>query len=232
MKKGDLRKDSILRIAEKLFFEKGYEETSIQDILNALSISKGGFYHYFESKIALLEEICCQRCAGEIERIRGELLSGRLNPVQKLNLLLSAPQLFNRETPEFTALVLKVSYIDGDVHFREQTRSYMLDKLRPMVDEAIREGLADGIFFTRNPGQLGRILLMLSYDVNDDVCRILAEDSENPDCVIGIMDLLNAYRECVENLTGAAFGSIFLFDVEHLMNAFRQTAAHLKILEA
>lgn len=232
MKKGDLRRNSILKTAEKLFFERGYEETSIQDILDALSISKGGFYHYFESKIALLEEICRQRCAVEIERVRGELLSGKLNPVQKLNLLLSAPQLFNRESPQFAALVLKVSYIDGDVHFREQTRSYMLGELRPMADEVIREGLADGSFFTRSPGQLGRIALMLGYDVNDDVCRILAENPDNPDCVIEIVDLLNAYRDCVENLTGATFGSISLFDVEHLMDAFRQTVAQLKNLEA
>ena len=55
MKKGELRKDSILKTAEKLFFERGFDETSIQDILDVLSISKGGFYHYFESKIALLE---------------------------------------------------------------------------------------------------------------------------------------------------------------------------------
>ena len=32
MRKGELRKESILKTAERLFFEKGYEETSIQDI--------------------------------------------------------------------------------------------------------------------------------------------------------------------------------------------------------
>lgn len=231
MKKGELRKDSILKTAEKLFFEKGYEETSIQDILAALSISKGGFYHYFESKIALLEEICRQRSEEDLERIRAELFSGKFGSVQKLNLLLGALHLFNRESPEFTALVLKVSYIDGDVHFREQTRSYMLENLRPMVDEVIREGVADGSFFTRHPGNLGRILLMLGYDLNDEVCRILAENPDNPDCAIDIIDLLNAYRDCVENLTGAAFGSISLFDVEHLMHAFRQTAVQMQVLK-
>lgn len=232
MKKGELRREAILKTAEKMFFEKGYEETSIQDLLDALSMSKGGFYHYFESKIALLEEICRQRCAVEVERIRAELLSGKLNSVQKLNLLLGALHLFRRETPQFTALVLKMSYLNGDVNFREQTCRFMMDKLRPMMDEVIREGVADGSFFTRNVGQLGRIILMLGYDVNDDVCRILAENPDNPDCVIEIMDLLNAYRDCVENLTGASFGSILLFDVEHLMDAFRQTAVQLKKLEA
>ena len=232
MKKGELRRDSIIRTAEKLFFERGYDETSIQDILDALSISKGGFYHYFESKIALLEEICRQRAASELERIRSELYSGKLNPTQQINLLLGALHLFNRESPEFTSLVLKISYIDCDVHFREQTRSFMLENLRPMVDEAVAAGLADGSFFTRNPGQIGRILLMLGCDVNDEACRILTENPENPDCAIAVMELLNAYRESVENLLGAGFGTILLFDVEHLMHAFRQTSVQLKILEA
>lgn len=76
MKKGELRRDAIMRTAEKLFFEKGFAETSIQDILDALEISKGGFYHYFESKNALLERsaasaaratssACARRCTPE-----------------------------------------------------------------------------------------------------------------------------------------------------------------------
>lgn len=222
-----MRKEAIMKTAEKLFFEVGYAETSIQDILDALSISKGGFYHYFDSKNALLEEICRERSARDIERIRAELFSGKFSPVQKLNLLLGALHLFNREDARFVAMVLKVSYVDGDVHFRDQMRTYMQDNLRLMVDEVLREGMADGSFFTRNPGQLGRILLMLGYDVNDEVCRILAAEHENPECVIAIIDLLDAYRESTENLCGAKFGSISLFDLEHLMDAVRQIAGEL-----
>lgn len=231
MKKGELRKDAILKTAQQLFFEKGFAETSIQDILNALSISKGGFYHYFDSKNALLEEICRENSAREIDRIRMELFSGKFTPTQKLNLLLGAMILFNRETPQYASLVLKVSYIDGDVHFRDQLRTFMLEKLRPMVDEVLREGVADGSFFTRNPGQLGRLLLMLSCDVNDEICRILAAQPDNPDCVIGVMDLMDAYRESINLLCGAKFGSISLFELEHLLAAFRQTAAELNLIK-
>lgn len=232
MRKGELRKESILKTAERLFFEKGYEETSIQDILDALSISKGGFYHYFESKIALLEEICRIRSGREIDRIRMELYSSKYTPVQKMNLLLSTLNLFLREEAGFCALVMKISYIDGDVNFREQTRVYMMEQLCPMMNDVIREGIAAGSFFTRIPGQLGRMVLMLGYDVNDEACRILASDPENPDCVIEIMDLLNAYRESIENLTGAKTGSISIFNLEQLMHAFRQTAKELGMLHA
>lgn len=231
MKKGELRKDAILKTAQQLFFEKGFAETSIQDILNALSISKGGFYHYFDSKNALLEEICRENSARDIDRIRTELFCGKFTPGQKLNLLLGALNLFNREEPRYAALVLKVSYIDGDVHFRDQLRIFMLEKLRPMVDEVLREGIADGSFFTRNPGQLGRMLLMLSYDVNDEICRMLCAQPDNPDVVIGVMDLMDAYRESIATLCGAKHGSISLFELEHLLSGFRQTAAELNLIK-
>ena len=123
-----------------------------------------------------------------------------------------------------------MSYIDGDVHFRDQMRYFMQDGLRPLVDEVLREGLAQGAFFTRFPGQLGGLLLMLGSDVNDEACRLLTAGLEEPECVIGIMDLLDAYRESVESLSGAPFGSILLFDVEQMMDAFRQTTGELNLL--
>ena len=47
MRKGDARREQILRTAEALFYAQGYEQTSVQDILDAIGISKGGFYHHF-----------------------------------------------------------------------------------------------------------------------------------------------------------------------------------------
>lgn len=230
MKKGDLRRDSILKKGQELFFEKGYEETSIQDILNALSISKGAFYHYFESKQALLEDICRQQSDAHIERLRMDVALGRLAPIQKMNMVLSQVNIFNGGDPRLTALMLKISYIDGDVNFREHVRGFMLPELSKMMGEVIREGMADGSLFTRNPAQLGKMLLMLAYDVNDEACRMLCADPENPDCVILIADLLNAYRDAVENLSGATFGSVQIFDLEQLLLSFRQTAKELKLI--
>ena len=61
MRKGDLKKQEILKTAESRFCRFGYETTSVQDILDDLHTSKGSFYHHFESKESLLEEICRSR---------------------------------------------------------------------------------------------------------------------------------------------------------------------------
>ena len=47
----------ILDSARRLFAEKGYEKTSVQDILNDLGLSKGGLYHHFKSKEAILDRL-------------------------------------------------------------------------------------------------------------------------------------------------------------------------------
>jgi AcrR family transcriptional regulator len=45
---------AIAKVAAKLFNEKGYLETSMDDISNAADLSKGGIYHYFSSKNEIL----------------------------------------------------------------------------------------------------------------------------------------------------------------------------------
>ena len=47
-------KGKIISAAWKLFYEQGYDNTTVEDILDAAGTSKGTFYHYFEGKDALL----------------------------------------------------------------------------------------------------------------------------------------------------------------------------------
>lgn len=48
----------ILRVGEELFVSRGYENTSISQIADACGMTKGAMYHHFDSKEALMEEIC------------------------------------------------------------------------------------------------------------------------------------------------------------------------------
>ncbi|MFP3340850.1 TetR/AcrR family transcriptional regulator, partial [Micrococcus sp. SIMBA_131] len=48
------RKQHVIKMAHQLFIERGFQSTSIQDILEYSGISKGTFYNYFSSKNELL----------------------------------------------------------------------------------------------------------------------------------------------------------------------------------
>lgn len=231
MKKGELKRDNILSAAEKLFFEQGYDQTSIQDILDALSISKGGFYHHFTSKEAILEEICEKRIASRFERLGMELYAPRMSPMDKINLLLRMVNLFDRDEPRFVALMLKICYLDHDVQILSRMRQLVMTRLQPYLDEVIAEGLQAGLLYTRHPGWISRMILGMVSDLDDEACRRLSSDFENPECIIDIADMLNACRDAIETLIGAPFGSVCLFDPEKLILDFHAAAAELVKLE-
>ena len=51
------KRNEILNSAQKLVYTIGYDQMTIQDILNETKMSKGAFYHYFSSKSDLLEAL-------------------------------------------------------------------------------------------------------------------------------------------------------------------------------
>jgi AcrR family transcriptional regulator len=77
--KGDFmndRKQHVIKIAHQLFIEKGFQSTSIQDILDYSGISKGTFYNYFPSKNELLIALF-KSIYKKMEQERNELLIGQ-----------------------------------------------------------------------------------------------------------------------------------------------------------
>ena len=231
MKKGDLRRGQILDMAEALFFEKGYDRTSIQDILDALGMSKGGFYHYFDAKETVLREICERKWVGRYDQLRVDLMNDRRGPVDKLNQLLRQANLFEAEETRFAALLLKLCYRDHDAAIRDYRRRVLIDRLLPQVDEAVLEGINAKVMHARYPMGVGRVLLLLACDINDEVCEILADDLDNPDRMIPVIELLNTYRESAELLCGAPYGSIQLFDPARMVDTWREVTEELKRLE-
>ena len=57
MKKGEKRKHELLKIAYEMFLRRGYENTSVDEIIAKAQIAKGTFYYYFLSKEQLLEDV-------------------------------------------------------------------------------------------------------------------------------------------------------------------------------
>jgi AcrR family transcriptional regulator len=70
------RKQHVIKIAHDLFIEKGYQATSIQDILDYSGISKGTFYNYFSSKSDLIVALF-NMIYKKLEQERNELLIGQ-----------------------------------------------------------------------------------------------------------------------------------------------------------
>ena len=225
MRKGDMKRTEILDAAERLFLERGYERTSVQDILDALGRSKGGFYHDFDAKESVLAAVVERHISNRADRLLLELRDPRRKPADRLDRLLRQTSLLGAEDGRFAALLMKLCCLEKDPSMAAQRRRLLVDRLLPPVEEALAQGQADGSFFLRHPAQTGRLLLLLALDVDEEVCAMLAADPEAPEALIPAIELMNAYRDSAETLLGAPHGSLEFIDITDLIRRYREAMA-------
>lgn len=223
MKKGIERRDQIIEAAERLFYEKGYEQTSVQDVLDALSLSKGGFYHYFQSKIELLEAVCRRQSVRDAEEMTAAV-ARQEGAVARLNTLLRYCGLLRADRMEFALLVLRVGYLGGSLQLRACLREGLMETALPMMREIILEGMAENVFFTRFPDDIGELILQLFANITDELAMLIASGA--PENQMGdMLTRLETYRCSVETLLGAPFGTITLCDLRLIPEAAAAMAA-------
>ncbi|MDO5298980.1 MAG: TetR/AcrR family transcriptional regulator [Clostridia bacterium] len=216
MKKGDARRGELLAAAERLFYTKGYEGTSVQDILDEMHFSKGGFYHYFDSKLAVLEAICEQRAQECCEQARAAILQAQGSAVDKLNAAFHASALLSNGNPGFVALLLQVAYREDGALMREKMKTCQLTCMQQMIEEVLAEGVAGGEFFVEDVPTSAGLLLRLHMQFTDEMAFLLAREDGEERFTEAMVKKLNAYRTAIERVLVAPFGSIVLFEAKEL----------------
>ncbi|MDR0896785.1 MAG: TetR/AcrR family transcriptional regulator [Oscillospiraceae bacterium] len=224
MKKGDTRREQILTVAESLFYRKGFEQTSIQDILEALHLSKGGLYHHFTSKLALLEAICAMRADESFEAAQEAIERHQNDPVAALNALLDKGSVFRADKLDYVGLLLRVAYREDGALMRETLKQTAMERTRPLIDQVIAEGVAQKLFILPRPRLAGEMILRLCHQFTDEVALILLGGGEEAEQITAILEKLELYRYAVERLLGAPFGSVLLYDMQNLAAVCRGLA--------
>ncbi len=217
MLKGDMRKKQILETAEKLFCEKGYEKTSVQDILDVLRLSKGSFYHHYESKEQLLQGMCEKRSEAAARRLRED--PTRQYGIAGVNQVVSAMIPFNGEGLEFLTVLLPVFLLPEGRSIRNSYQDALKSAFRPLFLAALENAADNREIFTDVPDKMAGICLDLVNDlwctVSDRVIRSEAEKHEIAD-MGDLFAEIEPYRKVLESILTAPFGSITLISLPEL----------------
>lgn len=206
------RRNEILDATQRLIYTKGYEQMTVQDVLDELKISKGAFYHYFHSKQDLMECL--------IERMVEEGLS-YLTPIvedETLAALVKLQHYFNGAVRWKTArraellAILRIWYADENALVRQKMFTATSSRFTPAITKIVRQGVAEGVFHPAYPDQVGVLLLGLMQAFGENFAKLFLEP--DPGSLTFVMETLGAYTDAIERLIGAPAGTLTLIDEE------------------
>lgn len=149
----------ILDESLKLFIEKGYENTSIQDILNNLGgLSKGAVYHHFKSKQEIFDRVCKKMDAENTvyyNKIRDDK---SINGHEKLKIMLKSAY----SNPNNDALLAMSSKIMSNPKFLTNHIIEIFEMIAPKyIIPIIEEGISDASITTEYPKELAEVIILL-----------------------------------------------------------------------
>ena len=163
MKKGEKRKQDLLDIAYRMFLTKGYENTSIDGIIEEAGIAKGTFYYYFKTKEQMLEEVIGQMLDRQEENAKAILGSGMPIPQKIVGIVAS----FRPEQTE--EAINEALHRPENSFMHEKTLRSIVERAVPILTEVAEEGIKAGIFSCNNVTERVKLILLISNSLfNDD----------------------------------------------------------------
>ena len=154
----EVTEERILEAAQRLFLEKGYDRTTIQDIVNELGgLTKGAVYHQFKSKEEILDKVGDQLF---FQNNPFEAVKQRkdLNGLEKLR---EAVRLNQSDTSR-TQLTIQMLPLRKNPHLLVEMIDSNRRVLTPYVLELLEEGNRDGSLHTEYPKEIAELLPLLT----------------------------------------------------------------------
>lgn len=204
-KESNVRKNEILDAAAVLFAEKGFDETSVTDIMAAVGIAKGTLYHHFKSKEAVMDALI-ERQSGLILSAAGKMAGDKTLPVKErlVNTILALHM--NTEETGGEEIIHHL-HKPQNALMHQKTKRIIFQQVPPILAGILQEGIDQGLFETPYPLEcMEMAVCYLSSVLDDDVFELTPEQR---------MIKIQAFLFHMERLLGvkkgelASLGSIF-----------------------
>ena len=181
----------IIEVATKLFMEKGYEKTSLNDIVKNLGgLTKGAIYQHFSSKEDIYQAVIYQMSAKNDEDLLSLIQNKDLNGLQKIKFALSK---------SLDAAIDNRGQLGNIDYSKNPQMLYSLikelqEEIAPMfIRPLIEQGIADGSIKTNYPKELSEMLaILINLWINPLVFEASPNDTANK--LMFLSEMLSGYN--------------------------------------
>ncbi len=222
------KRNEILDAGLKLVYAKGYTQMTIQDVQDALQISKGAFYHYFDSKQALLEALVERLGQQALQTMLPMLQDPALSALEKFRRYFEAGYQWKSAQKDLILGLMRMWYTEENIIIRQKLQAASLRETPRLLEPIIRQGIAEGVFNTPYPEQAAIILTGLVLNIADSFGELLISPVFDEATYQKTLKLFEAYMDAYERVLGAPAGSLHVFD----LGAFRDWMTEAQPLAA
>lgn len=202
----------ILDVAMVLFLEKGYDNTTIQDIVDALGdLSKGAIYHHFKSKEEIIEAVIPRLYGSSNSELLEIKTSTSYTGLEKLKEIV----LISLKNPGQEKLAMAAPNLMKNPRFLTQQLYNTIEHIVPqLIEPIIKEGIKDGSIVSDNPKEVAEtFMILMNIWINPAIFHSTEEGFKNKfmffkklvtDLGIPVLDdkvfeVLEKYRAIIEN---------------------------------
>jgi len=162
MKKGEQRKQELLKIAYRMFVEKGYDNTSIDEIIAEAGIAKGTYYYYFPSKEDTLEAVIDMMINEEVARAK-EVVASPMPIPQKL-----AAVIYSLRPGQEEQNIAKVVESNENIILHDKLNKRLIAEAVPLLSSVVREGNETGVFNCEQIEERVKMILIICSRLFDE----------------------------------------------------------------
>jgi len=195
-KKPEERKNEILDVADLLFAQKGYDNTSTNDILEMAGIARGALYHHFKSKEEIMDSLI-ERYSNRVLEAAKAVAADRSAPVKER--VIQTIMALNIQRAG-GAEIIRQAHRPQNALMHEKLQRAMINGLTPILTEIIREGIGQGIFHTAYPFEGMEMMVIYINTVFDRGIPALTDEEKAA--------RLRALLSNMEQLLGTESGSL------------------------
>ncbi len=202
------RRNAILDAAQRAIATTGYEQMAIADLLSELQISSGAFYHYFDSKPALLLALV-ERMGDQVEQLVLPIVQNSdLRALDKLQRFFAALDQWKLAHKQLVLAYLRVWYADENAIVRHKLYTTRVKRLTPWLEEIILQGTQEGVLTTPYPDQAARMIMSLLEDLGYATVDLLLAEERSLDDLPRLERIVTATADALERVLGAPAGCL------------------------
>jgi AcrR family transcriptional regulator len=201
------RRSEIIAAAKELFSTNGYENTTVNDIIQKIGVAKGTFYHYFKSKDEIADAVIQDAIARSVESFKQINAAPDVKAIEKLSKIIG---FFSEEAAKhYDDGLMTYLHNENNVKLHLKMKTAMIKEFVPIITDVVRQGVQEDVFHTDFPQEITEFLLVGLHFMLDPSFFSWTYDQ--------FLTKLDAIVEIYEKLLGAPKGS-FLLIKEYLKN--------------